>query len=440
MKNALLVIALLIFSFSLQAQVLQVKEHNLLSKFQKQKSQQLYKASQKTATIEYRISAAATEFYQSGEWYKNDSILFSYTGERPGDIFGEILFDELEVMTWDGTSYQKYFMLKQEYNSSDDPISSTFQQWDGTAYQNMSRTLFSYNAGGDIISELNQEWLSNAWKDDNRTVYTYDVNGNVVSQHYQYYSTTWENDSRDSFIYNASGQLIEQIYSLWNSGWEPYYRLLQTFNSNGDVSQVEYQIYNMSAWENFERQVNTYSANLLVSSTYSEWDGSAYQDYSREQYTYHIGDKYSEITYQEWDGSAWVDDVKEAFTYDANDNPVLYSYFEMGSTSWVPSVRQKIYYETFITAVIDLSESISISASPNPFSQNVEIILPKDFSYERFNVYDVTGKMVFSSGITSDQRVSWNGENGAGQSVQQGIYIYEIISGNKSYTGKLIKM
>ena len=439
MKNPLLFISLLIFSFSVQAQFPQAKQNPILSKLQKHKSEQLQQISQKTATIEYRISAAASEFFQSGAWYKSDSILLRYSGERPGDLFGEILYDEFEVMNWNGSGYSKNVILKQEYNSNDDPISNTLQQWDGTAYQNMSRTVYTYNAAGDITTELNQEWISNAWKDDNRTIYSYDGSGNLISQHYQYYTTTWENDSRDSFIYNASGQQIEQINSLWNSGWEPYYRLLQTYNPNGDVTMVDYQIHNGSAWENTERLVNVYSANLVQTTTFSEWDGSAYQDYQRILYTYHIDDKYSVVTIQDWNGN-WVDLVKEEYAYDLNNNPILYSYFEMGSTSWEPSVRQKIYYETFITSVIDLSEAISVSARPNPFSENVEIILPEDFSYERFNVYDITGKVIYTAKMDSDQKIIWNGENQQGQKVEQGIYIYEIITAEKSYTGKLMKL
>jgi hypothetical protein len=83
------------------------------------------------------------------------------------------------------------------------------------------------------------------------------------------------------------------------------------------------------------------------------------------------------------------------------------------------------------------------AAYPNPFNPSTTISygLPKNV-HVKVSVYDIRGRLVTilqdSKQNAGHHRVVWNTQNGNGNSVSSGIYIYRIEAGEFSGVGKLI--
>lgn len=110
------------------------------------------------------------------------------------------------------------------------------------------------------------------------------------------------------------------------------------------------------------------------------------------------------------------------------------------------------YGNYMIRAVIDTSTCASIDVKPmdqpvvevfpNPFGKHTTIAFSLSRSqHVRLGVYDVSGrlvKMLCSSNYPEGRHLtSWDGTDGNGKDVAQGIYFYRLESGNQARTGKI---
>ena len=82
------------------------------------------------------------------------------------------------------------------------------------------------------------------------------------------------------------------------------------------------------------------------------------------------------------------------------------------------------------------------SVYPNPFNGkvNFEFVMPAGRPVE-FRIYDITGRVVSDQIILPSQaamhRISWNGKDMFGQISPSGIYLYEFLSNDNIYKGKI---
>lgn len=83
-----------------------------------------------------------------------------------------------------------------------------------------------------------------------------------------------------------------------------------------------------------------------------------------------------------------------------------------------------------------------ISASPNPFGQHVSFAVSNLRNDAVLQVFDVTGKVVYSRKVDAGatQQLSWDGRNGQGNFVKSGVYLYQLRSSGHVVHGKLVKM
>ena len=96
----------------------------------------------------------------------------------------------------------------------------------------------------------------------------------------------------------------------------------------------------------------------------------------------------------------------------------------------------------YTTPVIPQSVVLETNA-PNPFNPvtTIRFGLPQAGKV-RLTIYSVTGKKVAT--LVNDyleagyHEVAWAGTNGAGQPVASGIYIYELVSGDKRLVRKML--
>jgi hypothetical protein len=88
---------------------------------------------------------------------------------------------------------------------------------------------------------------------------------------------------------------------------------------------------------------------------------------------------------------------------------------------------------------------ILLTHGPNPFSDKVSITyaLPSA-GHVGLNIYDKSGRLVNilvnESQGQGEQRAVWNGRDGAGKRLPNGVYFYCLRIGEKNYTGKMLML
>jgi flagellar hook assembly protein FlgD len=82
---------------------------------------------------------------------------------------------------------------------------------------------------------------------------------------------------------------------------------------------------------------------------------------------------------------------------------------------------------------------------PNPFNSNTTYIIDvSNGSSIRLDIFNILGKKVksinkkvFPQGA---HKITWNAKNDIGESVESGVYLYELFINNRLQTGKLLYM
>jgi len=139
-----------------------------------------------------------------------------------------------------------------------------------------------------------------------------------------------------------------------------------------------------------------------------------------------LADKNLSISY--WNGIQWV---------------------RMGGT--VNMSRQTISVATgflgkFAITAIDISRFRVLSAEPNPFTPHrapfdkvVFSLVNPDNERVALKIYDLTGAIVYNNEYPAGTvSFEWNGADRTGRPVEDGVYIYQVLAGDKAYTGTII--
>ena len=114
-----------------------------------------------------------------------------------------------------------------------------------------------------------------------------------------------------------------------------------------------------------------------------------------------------------------------------------------GDHIWLYIDYSSDYGETFTTYFHDLDSLFTsiipikkpdyrLSAFPNPFSENITIVfeLPDNCKNPVLNICDINGKVICQFNIAGKKVQQWNGSDGNGNIVPNGVYLYNIEFGN----------
>jgi len=130
---------------------------------------------------------------------------------------------------------------------------------------------------------------------------------------------------------------------------------------------------------------------------------------------------------------------------------VYQSYFywleviDLGAES---NIYGSIMYQTNLdTETQDMQQEIVLSQnSPNPFSQNTTISysIPQNISKAKLEIFNIKGQLVRSYSISGsnnrENETNWDGKDGYGADVADGVYFYRLITDEKVKTQKMILM
>ena len=86
-------------------------------------------------------------------------------------------------------------------------------------------------------------------------------------------------------------------------------------------------------------------------------------------------------------------------------------------------------------------ETITISAYPNPFNNEVSIAVPMFMDdASEVSIYDISGKLVIVLTERTEDAFLWNGRNTSGQITPVGAYVVRYVSGELSSTTRILKL
>lgn len=98
----------------------------------------------------------------------------------------------------------------------------------------------------------------------------------------------------------------------------------------------------------------------------------------------------------------------------------------------------------FLSIDQDVSLGHNIKVYPNPFDNQIQIMYYLENSaYVSLYVYDIQGRVVSKlyrgNQSSGTQAIAWDGTNGLGNEVGNGLYFYSIIIDGVNYSGKILK-
>jgi hypothetical protein len=297
-----------------------------------------------------------------------------------------------------------------------------------------------YDSYGYPKEEVITQFGDDGYVQESKFEYTYDKNGypTISLKFMKSDSVNWLNNSKTEYAFDANGnKLLEAVYMRsWNT----------IYMNSWDSTQVWIGSYK------YEYQYD--SNNKMLSSTEYQWnfDTSSWLGVWKSEITYNVDQNpIIQIDYRT-ETTVWIPNIKTEFSYDTtvsiNNMLVPQGYREMGAnnmisqivetpynaaiSAWTTSKSILLYYSNYIyiDAGIPSLNSLKISIYPNPTTESFRVnglARPSTLS-----VLDLTGKLMFTKVISSNEPISIN-------SLPKGIYLVKINSGNAQISQKLVK-
>ena len=373
------------------------------------------------------------EFSESNGWYYSakETYTWNENGQQAGQTFSANVNENREWFPYHKEDYT--------YDNQNKLTMILTQERDiGIDWMNISKTEFTYD-GSTVTVIMNyfipdsSQWVA-YWKyeylfNDNGAVteITIFINGNVREN--------WVNGEKMKYFYNDNGNLTQEIDLKWNAeenDWDNNYKNDYTYDEGGFLESAFFTDWNKttSEWVNdskSELTVDEYG-NIVEYINWS-WDSEGNDYYTEDKgvYVYNNDFSYNQLL---------IPDSYLGYFYIFEDvlyNHMLVSeeYFEASDNDWDEDSRTTYYYSEHNTSGVDFNKAGEALAYPNPATDFFSIDLNNGQQSALVEIYDISGRIVFSKIIESKQPISLAG-------FEPGIYLYKIIGDNTSKRGKLI--
>lgn len=250
------------------------------------------------------------------------------------------------------------------------------QSWNGSSWENFIKVNNEFGTANELLSETDYTWdgVNSVWLPTYRTTFTY-TTGLVTMRYVEQWDDMldmWVEFRRTGYGYNASSLITLQTTENWTgTSWQYDSRYTYSYNSN-DQTTLELE---------------------------EEWDAvsSSWVNVYKYSYTYDGNNNLSGYLEQNWDdvSSAWRNFLKDEYTYDSNDNNTVYtnSDWDTGTNSWLYDYKLEFYYSQFdATSVNDIVGS-SFGIYPNPSNGLISIDM-RGNSFISITITDATGRVV----------------------------------------------
>jgi len=445
------------------------KESGFLgNKQQKNKSKPVHSKrniilSNQSSVTKQRLDSAVAQTFDSIANKMSFSNKISNTYNNAGNLVlsNNYYWDDL-TLGWvtDKTEYT--------YDNSGNMTMAASYLWNAALnkWQQDLKDDYTYNSDNLMTSDIISNGVLDQWVYTSKEVYAYDQKGNLTTdQFYSYLSGSFSPSHKSEYTYTEFDKISKNIYydSDGAGGWSPVYKLDYFYDSNRNDTTELTSTWNIDIlnWDNssVKNSTNyTYTQNGIVTgkvSTYYFFDTSInlWTILNKTEYVYdNNGNETAESSYH-WDylTNSLVGDTKFEFQYDYNYslNDVLYSDFfklldiqygnKLGSykiytssgSDWIENGNVNLYYSAveIRTATKNvLSEKINIY--PNPFISTFQL-KGIEGSYT-LSLMNVSGKVMLTKQATGNENISVS-------ALPKGLYIFKVISNDRTFTGKIAK-
>lgn len=408
-------------------------------------------------------SLASEEYYEwdtiNSVWLAKNKRIYSYSVNHQIDT-NIYLFWNINNSQWLNANSDIY-----NYNPNNSVINYTRTFWDtiSSSWIPQFKLEYTYDTNNNRIMSVRTNWdtITNQWFNFYKVENTYDVNSNFTSTYGSTWNTgssSWQNDEKLSFNYDANNNKTEDTSFVWNtinSMWD--YTFLQTFiyDSNNNVTSNTNYTWNgsMLIWDYSEKFEYTYDiSNNKTNEIYNYWDGLTWEPIFKTTFANFVNTHPTETANYIWDigNSIWIPQDKSSQNHDL---AVLYSdiifpfyynetdfHHKLDSSNtlvwdeinvnWTINERTKYYYSNTAVGINELNTNTSATAFPNPATDELNFVLPKEETNYTIDVFNCAGAKLMSFSNTNKIRVI---------DLNSGLYIYTITSKNNVYKGKFIK-
>lgn len=376
-------------------------------------------------TVKYRLDSGLYEDKTTGNWLMFAKMEYAYDSD-------ENLTERDFYMNNDETNlWELIYSNTYSYNENGEIVEMLYDEFDfceniWTSY----KYEFTYDSEGNLTQEFEYEWDENdqLWYETLKIDYTYENNNLMEQLEYE-----WDDIDQDwylywkiEYIYDAENNLIEEIeYEDDGGTWYYSDKTEYFYDENNYPSEEIYYFRELEEWLPDSKIEYDFEANGNLAMTLD----------------YLYDDELSEF----------VPDIKMEFNYDNNYSfedlivphidefaynhmltDHLMTAWDADTEEWVEISRGNIYYsEVEYTNMQELA-SENVRLYPNPANNIIRVNTSPDVN-SSIKIYDLFGKLLYSKdNIGNNKAINL-------PDLQQGIYIYEIMSNEEVVSnGKLI--
>jgi hypothetical protein len=405
----------------------QTRQHNRLSVLSKKKSTQLGQK-RSPGTILQQMDSVVYQTYNASAWVSSEKDVYYYNANGEDTLD---LYLTPSNRTWVNAAKDTY-----TYDANGNELSDVYSQWDTNLNQwyvystdnytynansqltmdiyaqlnattnlvtNQYEDLYTYDSNGNntIMTTYSFDTNSNTWVTYSKDVYSYDGNNYETSDVYYTWdatTSTWVNNSTDTYAYDQYGDLISDVYTTWDAVWVNSSESIYAYDNNGNETSVTDSNWSTSTSLWVAADMDVYTVNTIYT----------YDELTVPQWFYYEMPFYNELT-----------------------NDLGYTY-QAGVA--VYSTNALYYYSSpTVTGVIsvanDNTSSTSVTISPNPTADFVQIRWTDNTPSLNLSIYNVGGQLVLQQTLNNNALVSV-------ANLPAGLYIYNLSNGAK---GKIIK-
>ncbi|MEA4986005.1 hypothetical protein SDC9_76059 [bioreactor metagenome] len=358
------------------------------------------------------LEIAQTWDFTNQKW--NNTTKVEYTYSNSGKVTGEIWYNGYNEDTMEWIKSRK---VELDYNVDGTSALYADYEWNivNQSWKLTYKTENRIDAYGETVLEQSIQWNSYLKQEviNYKREKIYDEQRNLLSETYINTELYWDGDQyqvstdgeKTENTYSAAGQLLTNITYYYSNG-----------QFIGD-EKYEY-VYNTTYPEAVETEY-VYSWNESTLTWNKEGKGVLTSNFevSRDNMILPFGDE----------GESR--EVEMYFSYMATE---LVQYEWSGEVSdWVEESKVKVYFSQSEFSSVDDVDADHVTVYPNPVSDFISVRLNENTA-ANIRLYDLQGRKIYESPVNNQSKIDLS-------NLANGVYFYQIIRGQETVTGKLLK-
>ncbi len=273
---------------------------------------------------------------------------------------------------------------------------------------------------------------NNDWKEQGLIEYEYDGDNHYASTITEYEKDNetgaWINVSKQENEINADGNLVGSVFYHWDGSlqeWVPEKQKVHFYVDGMDFPvETITNNYDNGNWVPSEKETYGLNENHEITdvtiSQYNEERGSWKEIFKRTaEYNYDYDYDQLILPFEQDEWYNWFHHMANKFSY----------YTESERSLELEGYEEYYYTEMEVISGLTDKREEAADVFPNPFKDEIQIMLPDNNKELDVTIYDINGRVVFSNTVTngSSLNLSW---------LKSGFYFYKI---NGTAQGKIVK-